>query len=597
MTMLITKFHKLIQNRLVWIVFLVMVIISFVFWGMQTPDQDEYNQQISVATLEGKPVAPEEFQLAKESTFIQAVLDAGQALRWSSEVDRQLTPIAWRRLIALRKAGELGLVAGKSEVMAALQKNFAQDSRFDFQVYTNFVGSVLSAAVQRNLTPARFEHHVGEEMLLLKLQQLVVQSTLVSPYEVQQTYHEIFDSLDVDYMIIRADEFTDEIEVTEEDAQAFFEENQEKFELPNQVVVKYIKLDLSDYVNADAVTDDQIKSYYTNNLAAFEIIATNATPEAFPDLTNLVTGSITDGDLDEDAGGAIENAPLEDVRDEIRKDLERNVALLAAVNRANDMVYRLPSDRYGNAPSFEEAAAALSMEVLEAGPFSADGEIPGILTGAEEFRQQAFRLFPNPDEYFSNPIPLEDAVYVMALKEQISPRIPQYFEVRDQVLPEAERKQSQDAVLAKAREVYEAVLASAASTNAMRQVAESMGLTLESTGPFNRREGLQELPFAQPLVEAVADRNEGEVSSPIPMAEGMMIAYVRERTPADLGALNAVQDELSGELRGQLSGFLFSEWQKQLLVDAEFVERDAQALEDVEEEPGEESGEADAASS
>ena len=33
MTMMITKFHKLIQNKVMWVGFSFLVIISFVFWG------------------------------------------------------------------------------------------------------------------------------------------------------------------------------------------------------------------------------------------------------------------------------------------------------------------------------------------------------------------------------------------------------------------------------------------------------------------------------------------------------------------------------------------------------------------------------------
>ena len=39
MAMLIGKFHKLIQSKLLWGVFSILIIISFVFWGTYSSDQ------------------------------------------------------------------------------------------------------------------------------------------------------------------------------------------------------------------------------------------------------------------------------------------------------------------------------------------------------------------------------------------------------------------------------------------------------------------------------------------------------------------------------------------------------------------------------
>lgn len=50
MTMMISKFHQLIQSRLLWGAFLIVIVFSFVIWGMVWPsDVDEAERQNAAA--------------------------------------------------------------------------------------------------------------------------------------------------------------------------------------------------------------------------------------------------------------------------------------------------------------------------------------------------------------------------------------------------------------------------------------------------------------------------------------------------------------------------------------------------------------------
>ena len=57
MAMLIQKFHRLIQSKLLWIVFLSLVVISFVFWGAYSPRRGERDrEEIEAGELYGEAV-------------------------------------------------------------------------------------------------------------------------------------------------------------------------------------------------------------------------------------------------------------------------------------------------------------------------------------------------------------------------------------------------------------------------------------------------------------------------------------------------------------------------------------------------------------
>ena len=244
-------------------------------------------------------------------------------------------------------------------------------------------------------------------------------------------------------------------------------------------------------------------------------------------------------------------------------------AAFKALEKANELVYLLPTDRDGNAPEFEEAAKSMNMKSQSTGLFSESLDLPEIVYGFNEFRDTAFQLFPNDDEYFSNPVPAEDGAYVLALEERVEPRIPTFIEVQDEVMPLARIEAQRKALRDRAAELS-AALNEASSTNEVADIFSEFGLTVTDTGPFTVQAGLTNEVLAQAITRAVYDRNKGEAAEPIETQDGMLVSFVLDRKPADPSRLLAVEADITRLLRTQISTRLFSDWQSQLLADANF---------------------------
>jgi len=563
MTMLITKFHRLIQNKILWVVFMLLVIISFVFWGTQTPDPDAFASQTSPGELDGKAVSIEEFNLSRFSVYVSLVLQSGQAIALTRDILEEVDNLAWKRLIALRKTRELGFKVGQDEVREALEQNFSANGEFDYQAYSSFVTRDLSSATASQLgvemTRKRFEDHIAEELALAKLRQMVSQTTLTPPYDISREFSVSLDEFNVVYAVMSPGDVADEVDISEEDARDFFALNKEQFELAEQVSVKYVKFALDDYLDPDAITEDQIKSFYDANLDQFSTIESNNVADTLVAATNAVAPS----------SEPVTYRQLEEVQGEIREQLAKDAAAYKALEQANELVYLLPTDRDGNAPDFADAAKSLGKETQTSGLFSESLDLPDIAYGFKQFRDTAFQLFPNDDEYFSNPVPAEDGVYVLALEERVEPRIPVFAEVQEKVMPLAQFDAQRKALTSRATEVSTA-LNEAASSNEVAEVFSEFGLTTFETGPFTEQGGLTNGVIGQAVARAVFDRNEGEAAEPVETPEGMLVAYVLERAPADPSTLPAIEGDISRMLRTQISSRLFSDWQSQLLADANF---------------------------
>lgn len=574
MAMMITKFHRLIQNKLLWVVFSVLVVISFVFWGTFNSAPTDRVEMVAPGHLYGKPVPPEVYQAAKFSTYLAFLLQTGQPIPYSSDLDDRISPLAWRRIAALDLARKIGLGATDEEVVAGLasQAFFQTNGGFDSAKYDAFINQDLAAMLQGRISKSQFEQHVREEITLNKLRRMVQQTVLVPPGDVKVAYHLFNDRYRGAYALVNPMDVSTDVSLSDEDVQAFFDADPEAFTLPEQVRVKYVFVPASNYVAAVTISSDRIQSYYDENLEQFQVLNTNVAAD--------VVGEDDPAEAEPEAV-AVTYRPLEDVREEITGTLAEEAARRKAVEVANELVYGLTPDQFGKAPTFDELAADLSLTVQSMSPFAASDPLPALGTAAQDFKAQAVRLFPNPEEYFSNPVTSEDGSYVLALEERIPPRVPSLEEVRSRVADAAREDAIQNAISERAAEVRIAMEDSDGTVEGVSDALDALELVATETDWFSATNGLDGIQFARDLRDAVIGLNPGEVSEPIPAYEGAAIFVLLERDQAEEDGLVPAEDMLAEQIERQYAGGVVQDWETYLLSRADFQERSLETEETV----------------
>ncbi len=508
----------------------------------------------------------EQFQGAKFSSYLSFLLQSGQPIPYNSDLDKEIEPLAWRRIVELQLVRDLGLTASDEEVISSLasQPFFQTEGKYDPEKYDTFVNRDLVGLLQGRISKDQFETHIREEISIGKLRQMMSQTVLVPPRDMQMAYQLLNDEYNADYFLVTEDLVADSVEVSEEDVRAYFDNSPEAFQRPEKLVVKYVKMGYDDFTDDAEVSQDRIDTYYQENLENYQVMDTNEVTVTASSDTNAPT---------EDAGLAITYTPVEDVKDEIVATLKLQEARTRAIQRANDFVYTLTPDQFGRAPSFEDTATDMELPIVETPPFSEFDPIEGIESGLAEVKGQALRLYPNPEEYFSNPVESDNAVYVLALVDRIPPAIPEFEEVRDEVEPIARRSAISDAVSAKAGAVKAAIAESENPTESLSEILTTHGLTATETGLFTAREGLADATLGREIRQSVMMLNKGEVSDPIPTREGVLLVFLKEYTAADTSNFAAARDELQNEIRYQYASGHYEGWQEQLLKDAGFEPR------------------------
>ncbi len=598
MAMLISKFHRLIQSKLLWGSFLVIIIFTFVIWGTQMPSESRKARELNAAgKLGGEFITQEQFRQAYFNTYMSAVLAVGRGFDINTVLDQQLRESAWRRLAALREAEKMGIAATDQEVMGAIQQHpgFSPEGRFNPSYYSAFVHNVLR---QLGFTERQFEQHVREEIVLQKLQNMLAQAAWVSPYEISRTFRSLSDTFDLQYAVLSESNVAGSIQVAREDARKLFLENPEAFRIPEQVRVDFVRIPVSNYLAAAAVTnEDDALAYYDEYMDRFartnlvEITQTNILLDAVNTNAVMVQTFVTN--VETIVTTQVVTIEFDEVVTNILDILTRQAARERAADAATDLVVTLAPDRDGNATSFEEAAAKAGLEIESPGPFALTDEVPGTDAGLY-FNQAAFNLNQTAEEYFSDAIPGSNYVYVAALKERLPARIPEFDEIADNALRAARERAVADALNSRAQELRTAALEAVEGDGAFEKAVRKLGLEVLETGEFSLADGTMTNLYADILMRGVLARNQGEVTDALPTEDGaVVIAYVAGRKPGDPSLLEDLRPQIRESVKRQRSRILFESWEASLLTDGGFEDR-SRVSEDIEDEYPEEDEEEDA---
>ncbi|MGA1530559.1 MAG: SurA N-terminal domain-containing protein [Kiritimatiellia bacterium] len=547
MAMLITKFHKLIRNRLLWLGFLVVVVFSFVIWGTQMPDAGTVGPN-AAGRLDGENISFEEYQQARFNTYLSIVLMTGRPISITPEVEEELHNLAWQRIITLREAADLGITSSDDEVITSIRSfEFLRDDsgQFSQQAYDQFAQNFLT---QLRAGKRDFEEHVRQEIIVQKFRSMVERLQLVSPTEITRTFDTLTDRFTVEYVAIEPSLVEQDVQVSEEDIRAYFDNDPAAFTVPEQMVVKAAIFPVAEFAENVEVSDEEIEEYYDFNLDQFALPNEDEAQD-----TN--TFSLT----------PTEYRPLEEVREEIVAIVKERQAAVLATESANAFVQELSFQRKDGRGVFDSLAATLNVEIVLTSPFSSR-QVPVELAEADiELTRQAFNLTDDDDYYYSDPITYTNNVYVLGLVERQTERIPAFEEVRDAAAAQAREFAIFNALTEKAEEIRGSAVAGLGAGLSFDEVMAEYSLIPVKPEAFTINSEDIDPVIASSLVRPLLVLNAGEVSEVVTGDRGFYVGYVKEREVNQELSATAMRPQIVGTLRRQSAQVAFSELQKHLL--------------------------------
>jgi peptidyl-prolyl cis-trans isomerase D len=490
-----------------WIAWVIVILISipFALWGIQS--YLGVGSEIVVAKVNGVEIKEQDLQRRVQQARIQLRERLGAAYDAAQLDDRRLRQEVLddmiRETLLLDVSDRLGFRVSDQEVQAQIlaEPAFQRGGQFDKALYEQMLEL-------QGLSPALYEAQLRQRLVGTQMVRGVVGSELVTTAE-REAYQRLSDQQrELTWLRIPAARYVEDSPIAEDEIQAYYSANTARFQIPEQVRLEYLVLDVNALASGETVSEDELRRVYESEQARF------GQPERRKVRHILLP---VPADADETQAAAV----LEEIQ-AVRERIQ------------------------GGEP-FGEVAKAVSKDPGSASNGGSLGEIEqGLMDPV--FDQAAFGLAAGE---LSEPVRSRFGYHLIEVEEIAPARIKPFEEIRESLSKELARQKAEslfyDLGERLANVVYE-------NPDSLKPAAEELGLTIQQSDWIARAGG--EGLLGHPKVTAAAfseevlnERHNSDLIEPEKEVLQAVVVRVIDHREASTRPLDEVRDEIVAALR------------------------------------------------
>ena len=271
-----------------WVAYIIigLLILSFAMWGIQEyfgpgaadPAAKVNDNEISLAEFTN--------QFRQRREMLKSVLGANYDKQYTDEsgIKKEVIQAMVRNEVLRQEVDNAGYRISDDSLVKRIQDipQFQTDGKFNPALYERFVQS-------QRYNKADFEAQLREQDKLRQFEISLATSSFMPKTELQRFQKLADQSREFKYAIVKAD--LAGTTVTEEEIQKYYQENQVRYQNPEQLKLAYIELKEADIVDqievsdeaARVIYDSQPERYMTTELRKASHILLKVSHEATPD--------------------------------------------------------------------------------------------------------------------------------------------------------------------------------------------------------------------------------------------------------------------------------------------------------------------------
>ncbi|HEY6360108.1 MAG TPA: peptidyl-prolyl cis-trans isomerase [Vicinamibacterales bacterium] len=567
-----------------------------------------------VAEIEGRTLTAGEFQ-RRYLTQMQAYTTAyggnvNEQLLKQLGIDRQILQQMIDEQAALAEAERQGIRVSDEELA---QQIFAIPG---LQENGRFIGEARYEQLLRSQRPPMtkfdFEQNLRRSMMIDKLRAVLTDWMAVSEPELEREYKQRNEKVKLQVVALTADRFRDQVTVTDQDVETFFNQRQAEYRMGEQRRVRMLLLDRDAARAKVNITPAEVETYYKNNTQQYqtpeqvrashilfntagkdeaavqkqaeEILKRAQAGEDFAALAKQYSedegSKVNGGDLDyfargrmvpefEQAAfntepGQITNLVKSQFGFHIIKVVDKRAATTTPLDSVRAQIQdnlawqRVDQQLNGQSTrvagrlktpaDLDTVAKENGLTVVESGFFQRGDPVPG-LGAAPSVSASAFTL---ADNVVSGALQTPRGPVFVTVSGKRDPYVPKLDEVKDRVREDLIRSRATDLSRQRAGQIAAALKAVAGNFTA---AAKAQGLEAKDTELVARASALPDVGVSPEVDKVAFSMPAGSVSDPITTGDGTVIVRVVERdevTPEEFRpAKETFRTELLNERRGR----------------------------------------------
>jgi peptidyl-prolyl cis-trans isomerase D len=516
-----------------WAIIITVVIISFVFmFSPYSKMNDTHRRSANYGSINGQRVSEDDFVSAWREVELRYFFMNG---RWPDDSDKNdLQGETYKWLLLLQKENQMDIHISSGMAAQTARGMLSQLQRAGVASPEVFQKQVLQP---HNLDMEDFErfvrHYLGIQELIATVG---LSGRLVTPQEVRALYQREHEELATEAVFFSASNYLAGVSAPPDAVSQFYSNRLAIYRVPDLVRVRYVKFDLTNFY-----------AQAKQELAR---------------LTNL------DQSIDEayQRGGTnflreVKSGSLEEARTRIHdlkfREFEAQGARKKAIEFANPLFDMEPAA----AGNFDKLAKENGLVVGTTAPFDRENGPRDMEVGAE-FAQKAFKL--KPDQPFAGPIMGLNAVYVIALSQQIPSEIPPLDQIRGRVVDDYKFELAKTLARQAGLALYPVLTNGLAQGKTFPALCLSAQVRPVSLPPFSL--SLRELPELEDratlnqLKQAAFSTPPGAVSPFQTTEDGGFLLYVKSKLPLDQAKMDATLPAFANYVRQSRQSEAFNEW-------------------------------------
>ncbi|MGB7295197.1 MAG: peptidyl-prolyl cis-trans isomerase [Candidatus Aminicenantales bacterium] len=477
-----------------WIVIATFIISIFAIWG-GAGRLGEKSQEDTIAFLGKDRIATDAYYQSLRNR-LEALQKEFRALNKNFiqqlNIPQQVLEQMVQQKLLARKAQEMGIAASDQEIRKRIVTLFQRDGKFiGYDEYQRILD-------YNRISISEFESGLKEEIVLNKVIQVLTAGITATPEELWEDYRRQNESAKIEYVLLEESKVAYEQELEAAEIQAYFEQNKERYSLPERRQGSYVFLETATLKQDIKVTEADIEKYYQDNLDQFKEPEKTRVGRVFLSATDKDTATL-------------------------QKEAE---TLLNRLKAGSDFA------QIAEASSQDEKAK-------DGGDW---GTAEWRRLPAKE-REEIEKLSPGQ---LSGVIETTDGLAILKIMEKEPERTQTLDQVSIRVKGIIEDQKARDMAAQRVGQLEK----SARREKSLDVAAQKIGLKVRNTGLLKQGQALETIDPAGSIAQALFELKDREISSPVYTFTGTGIVQLETIEDPRPATLDEVRQEIEKDLRG-----------------------------------------------